>query len=106
MFEDLDGLYAELGNASAVFTRSAGGSIGPVAGVYDASYVEVAVGRVGVESVQPIFTCAAVDVSGAGGVLSVCDGDRVQIGSSTYEITAAKPDGEGSVSFDMQEVTI
>lgn len=105
MFEDLDGLYEEMGNASALFSLAASGSIGPVKGVYDSSYVEVAVGRVGVESVRPVFTCASAAVSSAGGSVAVCEGDTVQIGSATYEITAAKPDGEGSISFELQEVT-
>lgn len=102
-FDDLAEIYEELGNADAVFSLAAGGTIGPVRGVFDSSYVDISIGVAGVESSNPVFTCAFESVAGAAGLCAVQEEDTVRIGATQYIVRNPRPDGEGSVTFDLQE---
>ena len=104
---DLTKTYERVGNATAVFTLAGGGACSAT-GLYEASYLEVSVGRRGVEAQRAVFTCASVPVSDPAAGLKVAEGDTVSIACLDaspvlFEVRDPQPDHNGSVSFDLTE---
>ena len=68
-----------------------------VKGIFDNEYFDDA-GGVGVEGSNPVFVCAATDVTG------IADGDDITLNATAYKVAGPpQPDGTGLVTLQLQE---
>lgn len=83
---------AALMGALANVTATVGGV--SVTGIFDAAYQDA----LGITGSAPALLCASADVAAA------VEGTAVVVGSTSYTVTTAEPDGTGLTRLRLQEV--